>query len=82
MPITDTSIPVYSNVDALPHQSAGEIRDLLSQQVVAPVLWEDSIRKMISDGIGGFMEAGTGRILLGTLKRIARKTPMDSFGDG
>ena len=82
MPIRDTSIPVYSNVDAAPHQSADEIRDLLSRQVVAPVRWEDSVRKMIDDGAAGFLEAGTGRILLGTLKRIQRKTPSESFGDG
>jgi len=82
MPIRDTEIPVYSNVDAAPHQSASEIRELLSRQVMAPVRWEDSIRGMIADGIGGFLEAGTGRVLLGTLKRIERKMPSASFGDG
>ncbi len=81
MPINDTRIPVYSNVDAAPHQSADEIRDLLSKQVVSPVLWESSIRKILADGIEGLMEAGTGRVLRGTVKRIARKTPMDGFGD-
>ena len=81
MPIQDTQIPVYSNVDAAPHQSADEIRSLLSRQVTQPVLWEASIRKMIDDGIEGFLEAGTGRILRGTLKRIQRKLPTDGFGD-
>ena len=82
MPIQDTQIPVYSNVDAAPHQSADEIRSLLSRQVTQPVLWEASIRKMIDDGIEGFLEAGTGRVLRGTLKRIQRKLPTDGFGDG
>jgi [acyl-carrier-protein] S-malonyltransferase len=82
MPITDTRIPVYSNVDAAPHQSSDEIRSLLGRQVVSPVKWEDSIRRMIDDGIDGFEEVGTGRILRGTLKRIQRKIPMDGFGDG
>ena len=81
MPIRDTRIPVYSNVDASPHQSADEIRDLLSRQVTQPVQWEASIRRMMDDGIQGFLEAGTGRVLRGTLKRIARKTPTDGFGD-
>lgn len=81
MPITDTRIPVYSNVDAAPHQSSDEIRSLLGRQVVGPVKWEDSIRRMIDDGIDGFEEVGTGRILRGTLKRIQRKIPMDGFGD-
>lgn len=82
MPITDTKVPVYSNVDAAPHQSASEIRELLSRQVVSPVRWEDSIRQMVADGIEGFQEVGTGRILRGTLKRINRKLPSDGFGDG
>jgi [acyl-carrier-protein] S-malonyltransferase len=81
MPIQDTRIPVYSNVDGKPHQSASEIRELLSRQVTEPVLWEASIRRMIDDGVEGFLEAGTGRVLRGTLKRIARKTPTDGFGD-
>lgn len=81
MPITDTRIPVYSNVDAAPHQSADEIRDLLGRQVVGPVLWEKSIQRMLDDGIDGFEEVGTGRVLRGTLKRINRKIPTDGFGD-
>jgi [acyl-carrier-protein] S-malonyltransferase len=82
MPISDTAIPVYSNVDAMPHQSADEIRSLLSRQVIEPVRWEDSIRQMIADGIDGFDEVGTGRVLRGTLKRIQRKIKNDGFGDG
>lgn len=82
MPITDTELPIYSNVDAAPHQSADEIRDLLSRQVVGSVRWEDSIRRMLDDGIEGFEELGTGRVLRGTLKRINRKIPTDGFGDG
>lgn len=82
MPITDTRIPVYSNVDASPHTSADEIRDLLSRQVVGSVLWEKSIRQMIDDGFDLFDEVGTGRVLRGTLKRINRKLATDGFGDG
>ncbi len=81
MPIQDTRLPVYSNVDAAPHQSAAEIRSLLARQVTEPVLWEASIRRMIDDGSQGFLEAGTGRVLRGTLKRISRKLPTDGFGD-
>ncbi|MCH1496571.1 MAG: ACP S-malonyltransferase [Rubripirellula sp.] len=81
MPIADTQIPVYSNVDAIPHQSAAEIKDLLSRQVVGSVLWEASIRQMVADGIEKFEEVGTGRVLRGTLKRINRKLPSDGFGD-
>lgn len=77
----DTRLPVYSNVDGEPHQVAGLIRDLLTRQVVNPVLWEKSLRQMIRDGIEGFVEVGTGRVLRGTLKRIDRKIPAEGFGD-
>lgn len=79
--IQDTRLPVFSNVDAAPHTCAKEIRDLLARQVVAPVQWEASIRAMLDSGVGRFVECGTGRVLRGTLKRIARKVPTDGFGD-
>lgn len=79
--IQSTRIPVYSNVDAKPHQDPAEIRELLAKQVVNPVLWEASIQQMIGDGIDGFLEAGTGRVLRGTIKRINRKITTDGFGD-
>lgn len=81
MPITQTRIPVYSNVDASPHHSADEIRSLLAKQVVSPVHWGDSITRMIGDGVDHFEELGTGRVLRGTLKRIDRKMSADGFGD-
>lgn len=76
-----TCIPVYSNVDGAPHSEPDEIRDLLARQVVNPVQWEASVSRMLADGIDGFLEAGTGRVLRGTIKRIARKTPTVGFGD-
>lgn len=68
-----TRIPVYSNVDAQPHQSPDEIRQLLVKQVCGPVLWEESVNRMLTDGIEEFYEIGVGRVLRGILKRINRK---------
>ena len=47
-------IPVVSNVDARMHDDPAEIRQLLIRQVVEPVLWEDSMRYLISQGFDGF----------------------------
>jgi [acyl-carrier-protein] S-malonyltransferase len=66
-------IPVLSNVDATAHSDPGKIRELLVQQVVAPVLWEETLRKMLAHGHGPFWEVGPGRVLRGLLKRIDRK---------
>jgi [acyl-carrier-protein] S-malonyltransferase len=76
------TFPVYSNVDAQPHRDASDFRTLLARQLVGPVLWERSILKMIEDGVRGFLEVGTGKVLRGTIKRIDRKLPTDGFGDG
>lgn len=66
-------IPVIFNVDALPHDDVESIRQLLVRQVVSPVQWEDSLRKLLASGCDSFYEVGPGRVLRGLLKRIDRK---------
>lgn len=68
-------IPVYSNVDSQPHHDPDEIRATLVAQVVSPVRWDDSMRRMLADGFDTFFEIGPNRVLTGLLKRIDRKTP-------
>jgi [acyl-carrier-protein] S-malonyltransferase len=70
-------IPVISNVDAAAHSDPEEIRELLVRQVVSPVLWEDSLRKLLAHGHGPFWEVGPGRVLRGLLKRVDRKAEAD-----
>lgn len=69
-PIT---IPIVSNVTAEYYTSQNEIKNLLIQQVSSPVLWEDSIVKMINDGITTFVEVGPGKALSGFIKRISKE---------
>ena len=71
-------LPVYSNVDASPHHEPDDIRRTLVAQVLSSVRWEDSMRKMLSDGFDTFYEIGPGRVLTALLKRIDRKTPCTS----
>jgi [acyl-carrier-protein] S-malonyltransferase len=66
-------VPVWSNVDAQPHTDPEEIRRLLVQQIVNPVLWEQSMRNLLAAGIHRFYELGPGRVLAGLLKRVQRK---------
>lgn len=68
------NIPVVSNVDAKPHDDPNEIRRLLIQQVLQPVMWEDSMRYLLDQGFDQFHEIGPGRVLRGLLRRIDRKT--------
>ncbi len=70
--LRDARCPVYSNVDAAPHTAAVEIRELLKRQLMSPVLWEQSIRRMVEDGVEEFLEVGPKRVLRGLLRRIDR----------
>ncbi len=72
--INEARIPVYSNVDARPHRSPDEFRELLVRQVCAPVLWQESMQNMLAAGMDEFYEVGEGRVLRGLMKRINRKT--------
>jgi [acyl-carrier-protein] S-malonyltransferase len=72
-------IPVYSNVDATPHEEPGDIRATLVSQVLEGVRWEASMRRMMADGFDTFYEIGPGRVLTGLLKRIDRKVPCTSI---
>jgi [acyl-carrier-protein] S-malonyltransferase len=71
-------IPVYSNVDAVAHQSPDDLRRTLVAQVIRGVRWDDSMRQMVADGFDTFYEIGPGRVLTGLLKRINRKLPCTS----
>ena len=67
-------IPVVSNVDAQTHSDPEEIRQLLTQQVVSPVRWEESIGTILESGVEELYEIGAGKVLRGLMKRINRKT--------
>lgn len=81
IPLKKPEIPTVSNVDARPHDDPDEIRELLVRQVISPVLWEDSIRYMLAEGVDEFYEIGPGRVLRGLLKRINRKVACTTIND-
>ncbi|TWT42515.1 ACP S-malonyltransferase [Botrimarina hoheduenensis] len=80
VPMQPPRIPVLSNVDAQAHSDPEEIRDLLVRQVVSPVRWEDSIRRVLADYTPATVyEIGPGRVLRGLMKRIDRKTACEGI---
>ncbi len=72
---SDPSVPVYCNVDATVHSSAGDFGPLLVKQICSPVRWHETMTVMIADGFDEFYEVGTGRVLRSLLKRVNRKMP-------
>lgn len=69
---SDAKVPVVSNVEASPYQSATVIADLLRRQVTAPVRWEASVQRMAAMGVTHAIEVGPGKALTGLMKRIEK----------
>lgn len=68
--INNPNIPVISNVTAKPVTSPPEIKDNLIKQIISPVLWEDSMKFILSQGVRNFIEFGPGKVLKGLMRRI------------
>jgi [acyl-carrier-protein] S-malonyltransferase len=79
--VSDAAVPVLTNCDALPTQAAAEIRRKLVQQIDHPVLWEDTIRRLIDSGADMFIEVGAGRVLSGLMRRIDKSKAVLNIED-
>ncbi len=80
-PFRDAEIPIVANVTADYVRSAGEIRESLTKQIAGSVRWDESIERMVADGIGLFVEVGPGKVLAGLIKRITDAAEVRSVGD-
>jgi [acyl-carrier-protein] S-malonyltransferase len=65
--------PVYRNVDAAAVSSSEDVREGLTRQVDAAVLWAEIVRRMRGDGFDTFVEVGAGNVLCGLVRRIDRE---------
>lgn len=66
--------PVYLNVTAEPTTDPDEIRQRLMEQLLSPVRWAQTLRRMQEDGATRFVEVGAGNVLRGLVGR--------TLGDG
>lgn len=73
-------VPVIPNVTAEPTQDPDHLKRLLLEQVVSPVKWTDSIKRLISEGIDRAIEVGPGSVLQGLMRRIDRKLSVSGAG--
>ncbi|MDI3521945.1 MAG: [acyl-carrier-protein] S-malonyltransferase [Bacillota bacterium] len=79
--LSDPDLPVVANVTAQYVRDKEEVKDLLVKQVSHPVLWEDSVQRMLADGVDTFIEVGPGRALSGFVKKIDRRARCLQVGD-
>lgn len=63
-------IPYVTNVTAEYVENICETKVLLSEQVESSVRWQQSVERMISDGVDTFVEIGPEKTLAGFMKRI------------
>jgi [acyl-carrier-protein] S-malonyltransferase len=68
--VKDLNVPVVTNVEAEINTSKEKVKALLVAQVSSPVRWEESMRRMIKEGIEKVLEIGPGKVLSGLMKRI------------
>jgi [acyl-carrier-protein] S-malonyltransferase len=68
--IKDLNLPVVTNVEAEINTSKEKVKALLVAQVSSPVRWEESMRRMIEEGVEQVLEIGPGKVLSGLMKRI------------
>jgi [acyl-carrier-protein] S-malonyltransferase len=65
------SAPIVANVTAEPYKDAVTIATLLEQQVTGSVRWEESVQRLVKDGVTEVYEVGPGNVLRGLVRRIA-----------
>lgn len=79
--ITTPSVPVVANVTAEPTQDPARIRELLVQQVTAPVRWEESVLAIAKLGVTTAYELGSGSVLKGLVGRTAKTIAVTTIGE-
>jgi [acyl-carrier-protein] S-malonyltransferase len=73
-------VPLVANVTAAPVADPAEIRALLVKQVTSTVRWRESVASMAEQGVTRLVEVGTGKVLSGLTKRIARHVAAANVG--
>jgi [acyl-carrier-protein] S-malonyltransferase len=77
-------IPVVGNVHAKPMLTADELRADIKAQMQSRVRWTESVQLMQLNGIQAYVEAGSGEVLLGMIKRIdpsSMRLPLGNSND-
>lgn len=79
--IKDMKIPVITNLTAEVVSSKDDICDILTKQVMNPVKWEQSVKKMIEMGVDTFIELGPGKTLSAFVKKVSKEVAIYNVED-
>lgn len=71
VPLQAPGIALINNVDVAEERVPARIRDALVRQAASPVRWVETVKRMAALGVTHVLECGPGKVLAGTVKRIA-----------
>jgi len=74
------SVPVVTNVAAVPESAPEVLRTRLVEQVTARVRWRESLLSMAELGVDTVVELGAGRVLIGLAKRTVPEVSTVALG--
>lgn len=74
--LTEFDTPYVTNVTADYVVSPEGVKELLCRQVSQSVRWQQSVERMIADGVDTFIEIGPGKTLSGFMRKISREVTM------
>lgn len=74
--LREFDVPYVTNVTADYVTSTDNIKELLCRQVASSVKWQQSVERMIGDGVDTFIEMGPGKTLSGFMRKISRDVKM------
>ncbi len=70
--IRENFVPYIANVTADYVTEQTQVKPLLESQIYSPVRWQQTIERMLADGVDEFVEIGPGKTLSGFIKKINR----------
>ena len=73
--IHEIAVPYITNVTADYVTDSSQVKELLKKQISSSVRWQQSVERMIADGIEAFIEIGPKKSLCGFMKRIDKTVP-------
>ncbi len=78
--VSDPRVPVVANVDATPKRDGASAIDALIRQVSSTVRWEESVRRLASEGVTAYVEVGPGSVLSGLIRKIHKEANVAAVG--
>jgi [acyl-carrier-protein] S-malonyltransferase len=79
--LTDPLVPLVANVTGTVLRTAEDVKRELSDHLCKPVAWVASVRQMVEEGVGTFIEVGPGQVLSGLIRRISDDVQVVKFDD-